>query len=154
MLPLIAVGFGMMTLGVALLCLGEVPLFRGKRIPAGRARLIGAILVGFLPLALLVRQASNALFGSDAVEGLAITWSRFWLCWITVFVLVLLVMRKKKEHPTETKSALPKDLEEVVFLEEERVTPKKLASKKAAPAPVKKKPAKPAAAEENPFDFS
>src|SRR5437016_901322 len=61
----ILIGFAMMTLGVALLILGEVPFLSGKRIPAARSRLIGAIFVAFLPLALGVRQLSNAVFGSD-----------------------------------------------------------------------------------------
>ncbi len=68
LIALIAVGFGMTTLGVALLCLGEVPFIAGKRIPARRARLIGATLALFLPLSLGGRLAINLLFGPDTVE--------------------------------------------------------------------------------------
>jgi hypothetical protein len=39
-LPLIILGFAMLTLGFAMLCFGEVPFFGGKRIPATRSRAV------------------------------------------------------------------------------------------------------------------
>jgi hypothetical protein len=105
MLALIVVGFVMATLGVALLCLGEVPFIAGKRIPALRSRLIGLVLAGFLPLALGIRQGSNYLFGSDAIEGQAVTWSLFGFCWFGVIVLLFRVIVPKREPRKPAKGA-------------------------------------------------
>src|SRR5438105_524933 len=105
LLALILVGFIMATLGIALLCLGEVPFIAGKRIPALRSRLIGLILAGFLPLALGVRQGSNYLFGSDAVEGQAVTWSLFGFCWFVVLVILFRVVMPKREPRKPVKGA-------------------------------------------------
>src|SRR6185503_10244939 len=89
------VGFVMMTLGVAMLLLGEVP-FLGKRIPALRSRLIGSIFVLFLPLALGVRQASNALFGNDAVQGPVVMSILFVVCMFASFVILFRVLAPKR----------------------------------------------------------
>ncbi len=140
MIAILAVGFAMMTLGVALLCLGEVPLLGGKRIPAGRSRLIGAVLVSFLPLASGARQLSNLLFGADAVQGPVVTWSLCGVCWFTVFVLVVLVLIKKKERAKAGGDAKKNPFGNVAandavagvaFLEDEAPVKKPLAKKSA-----------------------
>lgn len=148
LIALIAVGFMMTTLGVALLCLGEVPFIAGKRIPALRSRLIGVVLVSFVPLALGVRQASHYLLGADAVDGQAVTWSLFGFCWFVVFVILFRVMVPKREprKPAKgAKSATAKNpfgaapAEEFDVLEEvvEEAEP-------AKKGPAKKKPPEPA----------
>jgi hypothetical protein len=95
LLALILVGFVMATLGIALLCLGEVPFIAGKRIPALRSRLIGLILAGFLPLALGVHQGITYFF-PEAVEGPVVTWSLFGFCWFVVFVILFRVLVPKR----------------------------------------------------------
>ncbi len=175
LIALIAVGFGMTTLGVALLCLGEVPFIAGKRIPARRARLIGATLALFLPLSLGGRLAINLLFGPDTVDGQVVTWSLFGLCWCVVFVILFRVMVPKRERRKPAKGAATPskknpfdaapadhfDVPEKVVIEDAAPAPaKKSAAKKREPGPAPtKKPAgkkarKPAAENENPFDFS
>jgi hypothetical protein len=145
LLALILVGFVMATLGIALLCLGEVPFIAGKRIPALRSRLIGLVLAAFLPLALGLQQASNYLLGPNAVEGPVVTWSLFGFCWFVVLVILFRVMVPKREPRKSAKStattsaknpfgAAPAEkfdvLEEVV---EELEPAKKAPGKKKAP---------------------
>src|SRR5829696_8762344 len=92
----IIVGFAMMTLGVALLLLGEVPFIAGKRIPAMRARLIGGVLISFVPLALGVTKLINLIFGQDTVEGAVVTPLVFSLCWVIVFAILFRVLIPKR----------------------------------------------------------
>jgi hypothetical protein len=172
MLAQIVVGFAMATLGVALLCLGEVPFLAGKRILALRSRLIGVILVSFLPLALGLRQASNFLFGPDTIEGPVLTWSFCGFCWFVVIVMLFRVVVPKraprqpsaaaagsKENPFGATKAV--EIEEgVEEIEPWAETPpaQKAAAKKARADSAKKPPTKnspkPAADDLDPFDFS
>ncbi len=158
LIALIVVGFAMATLGVALLALGEVPFIAGKRIPAVRSRLIGAVLVAFVPLALMARLACNYLFGADAVDGQVVTWSLFGVCWFVVFAILFRVMMPKRDARKPAKAATAKNpfpeakldvLEEIV--EEAEPTAKKTTPTKK---PASKRTAKPPAEDENPFDFS
>jgi uncharacterized membrane protein len=171
MLSLIAVGFVMMTVGVALLCVGEVPIGRGKRIPALRSRLIGLILVGFLPLAWGVRRATVTLFESDAVEGLVVSWSICGVCWFAVLVMLFRVFVPKQDR-SKVKSPVGEALSrnpfgEAVVEDAPGELPFTQAVEPPAPPPVAnqprpaivkksaaKKPGKPASQEGNPFDFS
>lgn len=95
-LVIIIVGFVMLTVGVAMLILGETA-FLGKRIPAKRARLIGSIFVLFLPLALGIHQASNAVFGSNVVHGLICTCGMFGICMLGSSVILFRVFVPKEE---------------------------------------------------------
>lgn len=161
MLPLIAIGFVMMTIGVALLCLGEV-LIGGKRIPALRSRLIGLIFVSFLPLALGVRQATVALFDPDAVAGLVVGWSICGVCWFAAFVIVfrVLVPKRDRNRVRTTVGGAPNQnpfgeaaLDGLDAVPRE-VTPNPAAQQPVVKKPSAKKPSKPAAQESDPFDFS
>jgi hypothetical protein len=170
MLPLILVGFAMMTLGVALLLLGEVPFIAGKRIPAGRSRLIGVVLVSFLPLALAVREVIRRIFDEDTVDGPVLTWALCGFCWFLVVVILfrVLVPKRAPRKPAAVKSAAkanpfggvePEQFDVIEEIVEEEPTPaKKPAAKKAAPEPVQKpsakKSRKPADGETDPFDFT
>jgi hypothetical protein len=154
----ILVGFVMTTLGVALLCLGEVPFIGGKRIPALRSRLIGVVLVAFVPLALGARQASIYLFGPDAVDAQAVTWTLFGLCWFVVFAILFRVMAPKRAPRQPVKATAKKNPfpEAKLDILDEIVEEAKPAAKKATPPkkPADKKASKPPAEDENPFDFS
>lgn len=97
LLVVVLFGFAMMTLGVALLILGEVPFLSGKRIPAVRSRLIGAIFVAFLPLALGVRQLSNRIFGPDAVQGPVVVGLLLVICLWGAFGILFRVIVPKRE---------------------------------------------------------
>jgi hypothetical protein len=165
MLPLIAVGFVMMTIGVALLCLGAVPIGGGKRIPALRSRLIGVILVSFLPLALGVRQAMITLFAPDAVEGLVVSWSICGVCWFAALVILfrVLVPKRDRKSAKSTSGAAPsKNPFGEAGLDDLDTAPQvatpRAAAKQPGPVATKKppanKPSKPASQESNPFDFS
>ena len=147
MLALIVVGFVMATLGVALLLLGEVPFLAGKRIPALRARLIGAVLVGFLPLTLGVRLLSNLLFEPETVEGPVLTWSLFGFCWFVVIAILFRVMVPKRPPRKVTAGATAPKVEAI---EEPEPWPEPEPVKK----PTGKKSPKPSANEANPFDFT
>jgi uncharacterized membrane protein len=165
LLALIIIGFAMITLGVALLFLGEVPFIAGKRISAWRSRLIGLVLVSFLPLALGARQASNAFFGPDAVEGPVLTWVLLGFCWFVVFLILFRVIVPKKAtrgakstpsfggHDPFDGAAPAEGPLDVELVEEEKAAP---SPKKAAPSkkPAVKKAPKPPVEDENPFDFS
>lgn len=177
MLAPIIVGFAMATLGVALIFVGEVPFLRGKPIRAARARLIGLVLVSFLPLALSVRQLVNYQFGRDAVEGQALTWSMCGVCWFLVVVLLFRVAVPKKPARKASAGAVDpmgrdpfgqaamdesesletaEEIEDAEPLEEVKPA-KKIASRPAPAEPTKKAPVKkprPKAEESNPFDFS
>ena len=156
-LAVTTVGFILMTLGVAMLFVGDVP-FLGKRIPARHSRLIGSILVLFLPLAFGVNLAIGALFGSDAVPGPVVTWTLFALCVLTSLVILIHAMARKQEQQS-AKAATPmkknpfgdveeeEEVEEVVLLEPE---PKQATAKKPAAAKRRTPPAQ----ERDPFDFS
>ena len=141
MLGLIIVGFVMMTIGVALLCLGEVPFIGGKRIPAMRSRSIGLVFVSFLPLAWGVRQATIALFEPDAVQGPVVSWSLFGLCWFVAFLILFRVLVPKRERrtvATRTSSAADKNPFGIAEPEEEAIEP--AATRKPAKKPQAKKP--------------
>ena len=164
MLPLIAIGFVMMTIGVALLCLGAVPIGGRKRIPALRSRLIGVILVSFLPLALGVRQATVTLFAPDAVEGLVVSWSICGVCWFATLVILFRVLFPKRDR-TRSKSTVVETANKNPFgeaaIEDLGAVPQDVApspaAKQSAPVAKKapaKKASKPASQESNPFDFS
>ena len=160
MLPLILiVGFAMATLGVALLLLGEVPFIAGKRIPALRSRLIGLVLIGFLPLALGLRQLSKLLSEEDAVEGPVLTLAAFGFCCFVVIVILFRVMvPKRPPRKAATVAAKAKKspfdeppVEKAQAVEEvEPWTEPEPAEKPAA----KKKSPKASADDGNPFDFS
>src|SRR5438132_1500148 len=107
-MPIITIllGFAMMTLGVALLFLGEVPFIAGTRIPAVRARLIGGVLVLFLPLAVGVRALLGLMFGSDEIEGPVVTAFVFSFCCLLTFVILFRVLiPKRAPRPAAAKSA-------------------------------------------------
>jgi hypothetical protein len=174
MLPLILVGFVMMTVGVALLCLGEVPLVAGKRIPALRSRLIGLVLVSFLPLAWGARQGTIAFFGPDEVEGPVVTWSLFGVSWFVVFLMLFRVLVPKRQRRTGASSSAAladknpfgnvqteTGFADVELAEETPELPATRSAQKPNarnPAPAKnlpaKKPSKPSAPENDPFDFT
>ncbi len=161
LLAIIILGFAMMTIGVALLFTGETPFISGKRIPALRARLIGLVLVSFLPLAFGVRQGSNALFGDYGVQGLVVTWSLFGFCWFAVLVILFPILRAKKERRPQSWATSEKGnpFEDAAAMEDEpdqeelpaRTESKTHSAKKPAPA---KKSRKPSATEKDPLDFS
>lgn len=161
MLPLIAVGFVMMTIGVALLCLGEVPIGGGKRIPALRSRLIGVVLVSFLPLAWAARQATVALLDPDAVEGLVVSWSICGVCWCAALAMLFRVIvpkRGARSKPTLAGAPSKNPFGEASFegppteLPMTDAVPPKPAA--AVKKPTAKKPGRPALPESDPFDFS
>jgi hypothetical protein len=152
MLPLtLIVGFAMATLGVALLLIGEVPFIAGKRIPALRSRLIGAVLSSFLPLALGVRQLSKLLLEEDAVEGPILILAVFGFCWFVVVVIlfrVLVPKRPPRKVPAVAAKSMKTPFDEPVV---EKVEAAPEPKKKPA---AKKKSPKPSADDSNPFDFS
>lgn len=160
LIGLIVLGFAMMTLGVALLFLGEVPFVAGRRISAWRSRLIGAILAMFLPLAWLLNKAVQALV-PETVEPQAVTWGLFGVCWCLVLVILFRVMVPKRQKKPAAKgapsAALPAQsepaAESLAWMDaapEPEPAPKSPAQKK----PPAKKPARRAAEPDNPFDFS
>lgn len=164
MIPVIIVGFIMITLGGALLLLGEVPFLGGKRIPAIRSRLIGLALVLFLPAAFGVRLGLASLFGEDVIDGLIVTWVLCGVSWTVVFVILFRVMFPKREpRPAKATASLEESKNPFGALEP-NVKPTPIADPTpwTEPAPVKKPAAKKVAAkkeprkavEENPFDFS
>ena len=144
----IIVGFAMMTLGVALLLLGEVPFIAGKRIPALRARLIGGILVSFLPLSWGVLQLINLIFGPETVKGDVVTPLTFSLCWVITFGILFRVLVPKR-------APVPKRATPAVVSEND---PFSSGSEIETSEPAKKTPvrkARKATAEDaNPFDFN
>jgi hypothetical protein len=148
---MIVFGFALMTLGVALLFLGEVPFVAGKRIPAVRARLIGGVLVGLLPAAWLVKILCDAVFGYDTVEGPVVAALMFSAgCLVTIVILFrVMVPKGAPRKPAAAKDSVSK---KNPFGD---VAP--AASEPVAPAPVnpppRKKSRKAAASEDNPFDF-
>jgi hypothetical protein len=105
LIALIAVGFGMATLGIALMFLGEVPFIAGKRIPALRARLIGLTLVAFLPLVAGARTFVNFAL-PDTVDPQALAWSIFGFLWVVVCVILFRVMVPKREARKPAKGAM------------------------------------------------
>jgi hypothetical protein len=153
MLPLtFIVGFAMATLGVALLLVGEVPFVAGKRIPALRSRLIGVVLIAFLPLAIVLRQLSKLMLEADAVEGPVLTVVTFGLCWCVVIVILFRVVVPKRVPrkaaviaATSKKNPFDEPAAEIIASAEPEPTKKPTA---------KKKPAKPSSDDRNPFDFS
>lgn len=157
MLAPIVVGFAMATLGVAMLFLGEVPFVAGRRIPALRSRLIGLVLVSFLPLAFGLHQLLGLLFGHLAVDGPTVTWSLFSLCWLTVTVILFRVLVPKRERKVEKTMADPfgepaAPIEEIDPVEEPKPLKKVSVKQPAKKGPAKKPPTGPE--ESSPFDFS
>ncbi|MSU78586.1 MAG: hypothetical protein EXS16_10895 [Gemmataceae bacterium] len=162
MIALILVGFIMMTLGVALLFLGEVPFLGGKRISAWRSRLIGLVQVSSLPMALGIWKCLQLLFGSDAIDAGVVAWSLIGVCWFVTFALVYRVMflkrvpraGKGKSSASTASEPFPSTAGEdepatapFGFAEPEpartKTAPKKNSPAKRAPAP-----------DDNPFNFS
>ena len=106
MIPIVIVGVVMATLGLALLFVGAAPLLPGKRIPAVRARVIGAILVGFLPMSLAAVLLCDLIFGRGVVEGPVVTWVMFAVCWAAIGALLFRVVIPKQDR-SAGKSATP-----------------------------------------------
>jgi hypothetical protein len=155
----ILIGFAMMTLGVALLFLGEVPFVSGKRIPARRARWIGGIFVAFLPLALAVRQLSNLVFGSDAVQGPVVIGGILVAVLWAVFAILFRVMVPKREprQPRAASSTFekPNPFDAAPTGEAEQALPwtePQIENKSGGKAAGKS--GKPKAGSKDPFDFS
>lgn len=154
MLPLILiVGFAMATLGVALLLIGEVPFVAGKRIPALHSRLIGAVLIAFLPLALLIRQLSKLFFEADAIDGPVVTAAVFGLCWLVVIVILFRVVAPKRppRKPSATAKPSKKNPFEQPAIEQADAQPRLKPATQSAP---KRKSHRPTAEDRDPFDFS
>ena len=159
--------FVMATLGVALLIFGEVLLGKSKRIPAGRSRLIGVILLSFPLVALGVGQLVKMLLGPE-VDGLIVTWSMFGVWWMLIGALLFRVLvPKKAPRPTSRLEAAvtsdpfgPADLDDDPAEHAASRTPpqsgKKVPANKTSPAkkPPASKRGKPSATDENPFDFT
>ena len=102
-----------------------------------------------MPLALGARQASNYLFGPDAVDAQAVTWTLFGLCWFVVFAILFRVMVPKREPRQPSKTTAKKNpfgaakidvLEEIVEEPEpaKKASPPKKPAGKKAPSPRKK----------------
>ena len=158
MLALIIVGFAMATLGIALLLLDEVPFLAGKRIPALSARMVGVVLVGFLPLALGIGPLSNLLFGPEIVEGLVLTWSLFGFCWFVVIAILFCEVVPKR--PPRKAAKVPAAPTQAPFgaAKPEKIEAIEEPEPWSVPEPVKKpggkRPSKPSPDDGNPFDFS
>ena len=166
------IGFLMLTVGVAMLMVGEIPFIASRRISAVRSRLIGAVFVGFLPLALLVRIACNMFLEPDAVEGPVLTAFVFSFCCLLTLAILFRVLFPKREpreprKPAKTISepAKPNPFANEAPAPTSEPTPAPSPSwmdTDDSPPPSSKKPAKKApaqkakkpAAEQNPFDFS
>ena len=146
----IILGFAMMTLGVALLLLGEVPFIAGKRIPALRARLIGGVLISFVPLSVGVTKLINLIFGQETVEGAVVTPLMFSFCWVIVFGILFRVLVPKRA-PVPKRSTPDRLAKNNPFGSE--ATADVETSEPVKQAPVKKS-RKPAAEDSNPFDFN
>jgi hypothetical protein len=158
-LAVIVVGFAMMTLGVALLLLGEVPFVSGKRIPAVRSRWIGAIFVGFLPLAFAVHTVNNALFGPEAVQGPVVVGVLFAACLWTAFAILFRVLVPKRDgRPAKGAADVLDKKNPFAQMPAEQVAEPmpapEPAKKSERPKPAASKRRKPADDEADPFDFS
>ncbi len=170
MIALLLTGFIMMTLGVALVFLGEVPFLGGKRIPAWRSRLIGFTQMSFLPLALVTWKGVQSFVSSEVVDWIVVTWSLFGFCWFVTFALLFRVMFPKRAPRSIKAKATAGSMDPFEDAAEEPAgpsfgfadpepAPAKLPAKKTAPAKpaskpgVKRAPAPPAE-DDNPFNFS
>jgi hypothetical protein len=157
MLPLIILGFVMMTAGVALLFLGEVPFLLGKRIPAVRSRVIGGILVGFLPIAWAIRQLIALIFGVDAVDGPIVLFAVFGICLLAIGAILFRVMVPKQERPPRADSTPAKAKQKSAAQlpeDEESDVPRSVPEPEPEAAPEPKRKGKKPVEEANPFDFS
>ncbi len=173
-MALFLVGFLMATLGVALLVLGETPLFGGRVVAARRARWVGGVLVGFFPCLFVVRWIVGIFDADGQVPAPAVGWSLFgvWLC-VTFGMLFRSLFPKREPRrrlgqvreanpfepaPVEDEEPMLEGVDEVVLEEIPAPKPAKAAPAKGAPAkapPAKKPPPrKPAKDEADPFDFS
>jgi hypothetical protein len=105
MLPLILLGFVMLTLGFALLCFGEVPFVGGTRIPALRSRIIGGILVSFLPMLWLAHFVLAMIVRVSTTVGVIMSLA---MVLLYVLLLVTLVFRilVPKQEPRENVEAM------------------------------------------------
>ena len=156
MFPLILVGFATITIGVALLFLGEVPFLAGKRISARRSRLIGIVLISFLPLALGVVQVMSRALPDYDVDGPIVTWSVLGFCLFVVGVILFRVVvpkrpRRKSAPEARAKASSPGA---VRFVELELIDDPTLQEQPAPKKSSARKRGKPAAGEDNPFEFN
>jgi hypothetical protein len=160
MFPLIIVGFAMITLGAALLLLGEVPFLGGKRIAARRSRLIGVVLISFLPLAYGVHQLMSWYFREEYdVDGPTVAWAVLGLCLLVVGIILFRVVVPKGQAPKKSskRSTVSKPAEAIQFVELVPIDdPYALDNQPPAPKgkkPPAKKSSQPPTEEENPFNF-
>ncbi len=153
-LAVILIGFAMMTLGVALLFLGEVPFISGKRIPARRSRWIGAFLAAYLPLALVMPQLVNKLLGPDVVQGPVIVGGLLVICLWSVFAILFRVVVPKHEARSPSvapEAAIPLG-EAPAGVPEQSLPWSEPEANPASPPSVKTR--KPRSGSMDPFDFS
>ena len=154
LLLVVIIGFPMLTLGVALLFLGEVP-FLGKRIPAFRSRLIGGLLVSFMPTAWGVAQAIKAIFGPAAADGPVVISLLFSVyCLVILAILFRVLVPKRERRPVSSGAGAKPN----PFSAAEAETEDAASWPEPAPEPAKKpaaqKTRQPPSDSKDPFDFS
>jgi hypothetical protein len=147
------VGFVLGVAGLSLLIAGEVRWLGGKKVPARTSRQVGAVLVGFFPLVLLIRFVVSKFEADYNVDVNAYYWSVVAMC-LTTALIVLIRGLPASRKPAATaraafrgpltidESEIPKDREPI----DNPLEPK--------PPTVPKRKSRPAPQEKNPFDFN
>jgi hypothetical protein len=132
-LPVIILGFVMLTLGFAMLCFGEVPFLGGKRIPASRSRAVGGVLVSFLPVMGGLRAVVTWTVGVNLLVGAIVAWLLLVVYLLIAFAMLYRILVPRREARSSG------DYDVIEIVEE--------------PTHTTQKPSK-AVEDDNPFHFS
>lgn len=99
MLEIIVIIFGIVTL-----IRRKYPMGKGKELVGGRARIIGGILLAYLPLSLAAGLIYDLLSGGDAPRGTAMGIS---IALLIVTIVVAIILSKSLYKKQEAEAATP-----------------------------------------------
>ncbi|MCI0380687.1 MAG: hypothetical protein L0215_24140 [Gemmataceae bacterium] len=135
--------------GIAILVLGELPWFGGRKVPERNTRQVGILLVSFFPAVFVVRFIHWTLGADEILPAAALHWSLAAIWLIAAWVLVYRAVGEKPANP-----AAPSPLTQApnpfgaAATESQPTMPNSSEISKQFPSATPKKPGK------SPFDFS
>ncbi|MCI0638456.1 MAG: hypothetical protein L0Y72_24595 [Gemmataceae bacterium] len=91
-------GFILLVGGIAVLVLGELPWFGGRKVPQRNMRQVGILLVSFFPAVFVMRFIHSKLGADDLLPAAALHWSLAAIWLIAAWILVYRAVGEKTAH--------------------------------------------------------
>lgn len=145
-------GFLLTMGGLGLLIAGELPWLGGKKIPARTGRLVGAILIMFFPLVLLVRFVVLKFEADYDIDAGACYWSVAALCVLVATIMLIRGLPSSARMAARSGPAVPFEGTETPW--EQPPAGDTLRPPAPGETTGRRRKPKPAPKQHNPFDFS